>query len=275
MLDNASDSVKINVMINTLIIIDPQNDFCDPRGALSVPGATEDCNRLISMIKRIDSQLHSIHVSMDTHHLFHIAHPIFWINREGKHPDPYTIITSEMLEKGDFRTAVPQYQHYAVEYVFLLEKNAKYNLCIWPPHCLIGTWGHVIYPSLSDELILWETNVPGRVVDYNFKGSNVRTEHYSAIRAEVSDAADPSSRTNFTLIERLKAADNIAIAGEALSHCVANTVRDLITCIPAEKLIVLTDVSSNVPGFENLGSDFLAEVEKLGVRLMTSEEYLV
>jgi nicotinamidase-related amidase len=116
--------------------------------------------------------------------------------------------------------------------------------------------------------------MPGRIVDYTYKGSNVRTEHYSAIRAEVSDAADSSSRTNFALIERLKSADNIAIAGEALSHCVANTVRDLVTCIPAEKLIVLTDVSSNVPGFEKLGSDFLAEIERQGVRLMTSVEFL-
>ena len=80
--------------------------------------------------------------------------------------------------------------------------------------------------------------------------------------------------TNFALIERLKGADNILIAGEALSHCVANTVRDLITCISTDKLIVLTDVSSNVPGFEKIGSDFTTEIEKIGVRLMTSEEFL-
>jgi nicotinamidase-related amidase len=111
-------------------------------------------------------------------------------------------------------------------------------------------------------------------VDYTYKGSNVRTEHYSAIRAEVSDASDPNSRTNFALIERLKGSDNIAIAGEALSHCVANTVRDLVTCIPANKMIILTDACSNVPGFEKLGSSFMEEVEKIGVRFMTSVEFL-
>ncbi len=261
-------------MVNTLLIIDPQNDFCDSKGALSVPGAAEDCIKLTQLIKRLDKQLNSIHVTMDTHHLFHIAQPIFWMDRNGKAPELYTIITSEMLEEGEYRTSVPQYQHYAVEYVNTLEKTGKYNLCIWPPHCLIGSWGHDIYEVLSRSLIEWESTVPGRIVDYTYKGSNVRTEHYSAIRAEVSDAADAGSRTNFALIERIKGADNIAIAGEALSHCVANTVRDLITCIPAEKLIVLTDVSSNVPGFEKLGNDFTAEVEKIGVRLMTSEEFL-
>ena len=120
----------------------------------------------------------------------------------------------------------------------------------------------------------WESTIPGRVVDYTSKGSNVRTEHYSAIRSEVSDPADPGSRTNFALIERLITADNIAIAGQALSHCVANTVRDLVTTIPVEKLIVLTDVSSNVPGFEHLGSEFLEEARSIGVRLMSSEEFL-
>jgi len=261
-------------MVNTLLIIDPQNDFCDKDGALCVPGAADDCLRLTGMITRLGNQFGSIHVTMDTHHLFHIAHPLFWLDRNGKPPAPFTIITSELLASGEYRSAAPQYQHYAVEYVSTLEQTGKYNLCVWPPHCLIGSWGHDIYGMLSDALIDWESQVPGRIVDYTYKGSNIRTEHYSAIRAEVSDAADPGSRTNFTLIERLKTADNIVIAGEALSHCVANTVRDLITCIPADKLIVLTDASSNVPGFEQLGLEFTEEIEKIGVRLMTSVEFL-
>lgn len=261
-------------MVNTLLIIDPQNDFCDLKGALCVPGAVEDCARLAKMLKRIDREVNSVHVTMDTHHSFHIAHPIFWLNKANEHPAPYTIITSAMIQSGEYKASAPQYQHYALEYVTTLEKTGKYNLCIWPPHCLIGTWGHAIYPTLSQALHEWEWAVPGRIVDYTYKGSNFRTEHYSAIRAEVSDASDPGSRTNFALIERLKAADNIAIAGEALSHCVANTVRDLITCIPADKLVVLTDVSSNVTGFEKLGEEFTSEIETIGVRLMTSEEFL-
>lgn len=261
-------------MVNTLLIIDPQNDFCDPRGSLFVPGADQDCVRLSEMIARLDSQLASIHVTMDTHHFFHIAHPVFWLNREGKHPEPFTVITPDMVTSGEYSASVPQYKKHAEEYVYTLNRTGKYDLCVWPPHCLIGSWGHDIYPPLSDALIKWEENVPGRVVDYTYKGSNVRTEHYSAVRAEVTDASDPGSRTNFSLIERLKATDNIIIAGEALSHCVANTMRDLLTCIPAEKLVVLTDVSSNVVGFEEYGSLFLREVENIGVRLMTSVELL-
>ncbi len=261
-------------MINTLLIIDPQNDFCDPKGSLYVPGADHDCMRLALMIGRLDNELGSIHVTMDTHHFFHIAHPAFWVGRDGKHPAPFTLITPESVSSGEYGASVAQFKNYAVEYVHTLDRTGKYNLCIWPPHCLIGSWGHNIYGPLSDVLIKWESNVPGRVVDYTYKGSNIRTEHYSAIRAEVSDAGDPGSRTNFALIERLKTADNILIAGEALSHCVANTIRDLLTCLPADKLIVLTDVSSNVTGFEELGDQFLREVENIGVRLMKSSEFL-
>lgn len=261
-------------MINTLLIIDPQNDFCDKAGALSVPGAHDDCLRLSSLIKRNDQKLDTIHVTMDSHHLYHIAHPIFWLDRNNENPKPLTIITLKDIKNGEYRAAVPQYQLYAQEYVATLEKTGKYNLAIWPPHCLIGSWGHNVYKPLAEALWEWESTIPGRVVDYTSKGSNVRTEHYSAIRSEVSDPADPGSRTNFALIERLKTADNIAIAGQALSHCVANTVRDLVTTIPVEKLIVLTDVSSNVPGFEHLGSEFLEEARSIGVRLMSSEEFL-
>ncbi len=261
-------------MTNTLLIIDPQNDFCDPVGALSVPGADEDCARLATLIRENNAKLDSIHITMDTHHVYHVAHPIFWLDTNGKMPDPFTIITLDDIRRGKYHAAVDQYRHYAEEYVATLEQTGKYNLCVWPPHCLIGTWGHNVYAPLSEALREWEMTVPGRIVDYTYKGSNVRTEHYSAIRAEVSDASDPGSRTNFALIERLKTADNIAIAGEALSHCVANTVRDLVTTIPVEKLIVLTDVSSSVTGFEHLGKEFMEEAAAMGIRLMSSREYL-
>ncbi len=261
-------------MVNSLLIIDPQNDFCDPSGALSVRGAADDCLRIVAMIERIGNELSSIYVTLDTHHLFHIAHPGFWVDAVGNHPAPYTIITEADVKSGKFRASLPEYQSYAAEYVSALTKRGKYALCIWPPHCLIGTWGHCVYKPLSDALLKWEEAASGRIVEYIEKGSNVKTEHYSAIRAELEDAEDPFTRTNFALIEKLKASDNIAIAGEALSHCVANTVHDLIELIPTEKLVILTDCSSNVAGFEHLGNDFLAELKSIGVRTVASDEFL-
>ena len=36
-----------------LLVIDPQVDFCDPKGALYVPGAEHDMKRLSAMIRRL------------------------------------------------------------------------------------------------------------------------------------------------------------------------------------------------------------------------------
>ena len=261
-------------MLNALLIIDPQNDFCDPAGALAVPGAVDDCARIAAMIERIGDNLSSIYVTLDTHHLFHIANPAFWIDGNGNHPAPYTIISEAAIKSGKFRAALPEYQDYAAKYVAELTKSGKYSLCIWPPHCLIGTWGHNVYKPLSDALLGWEKAKAGRIVEYTEKGSNVKTEHYSAIRAEVVDEDDPSSKTNFALVEKLKKADNIAIAGEAFSHCVANSVLDLLELIPTEKIVILTDCSSNVTGFEHLGDSFLEELRYLRVRTIASTEFL-
>ena len=56
-----------------LLIIDPQNDFCDPKGSLFVPGADGDMTRLATMIDRISPKLADIHVTLDSHHLVDIA----------------------------------------------------------------------------------------------------------------------------------------------------------------------------------------------------------
>ena len=76
-----------------LLIIDPQSDFCSPNGALFVPGADQDMLRLSKMVDRISGKIDEIHVTMDSHHEVDIAHPIFWINSKGEHPDPYQIIS--------------------------------------------------------------------------------------------------------------------------------------------------------------------------------------
>lgn len=54
------------------------------------------------------------------------------------------------------------------------------------------------------------------------------TEMYSAIEAEVPIPADPMTQTNFEFIADLKRAEKLIIGGQALSHCVNYTTRDLL-----------------------------------------------
>ena len=115
------------------------------------------------------------------------------------------------------------------------------------------------------------------MVDFVAKGSNIYTEHYSAVQAEVPDPSDPGTQINIGLIQTLDEADVIAIAGEAGSHCLANTVRDIADNFSDEsikKLVLLTDATSPVPGFEQNQTDFINEMTARGMQLSTTTEFM-
>lgn len=253
-----------------LLIIDPQNSFCDPvNGELFVKGADRDITRLAAFVRAHGNELHDIHVTLDSHQLVHVAHPIFWVDKDGKNPAPFTAILPADVEGKDpkWKTTSPALRQRGIDYVRALAAGGRYVLVIWPPHCLIGTPGHNIVPELATALRAWTERL--RLVRYVTKGSNPLTEHYSAVKADVPDPLDPGTQINTSLIETLQEADRILIAGEALSHCVANTVRDIAAEFGEDqikKLVLLEDASSSVPGFEKLGDDFVAEMTRRGMK---------
>lgn len=276
-----------------LLIIDPQNDFCDIplehlptdtlalnpgriNPALPVPGAHNDMLRLSSFIDRIGGKLNDIHVTLDSHNPVDIAHACWWVNAQGENPAPFTIISADDVKKGVWRAANPMAQAYSLFYVEQLTAGGRYPLVIWPEHCLIGSWGHNVHSAVKASLDQWARKRL-ETVDFVTKGSNPRTEHYSAVQAEVPDPGDASTLLNTPLIRVLEKADIIVIAGEALSHCVANTVRDIANNFGEaniKKLVLLTDCASSVPGFEQMGVDFVKEMTARGMQLATSTDFL-
>lgn len=260
-----------------LVVIDPQNDFCSPTGALSVVGADADMQRLAAMIESNVEKIDEIQVTLDSHQLVHIAHPIFWVNSVGEHPKPFTLIKMQDVEGQNavWRAFNPAFQKRAVEYVKKLEANGRYVLCIWPPHCIIGTHGHSVFPVLSDALIKWQAAFA--TVDFVTKGSNPFTEHYSAVKADVPDPSDlMNTGLNKVFIDRLRIADKILIAGEASSHCVRFTLTDIIREFGpqhAKKFVILRDAMSPVPTFEQFETDFFDDMKKLGVEFSTTTTF--
>lgn len=257
-------------MKTLLLIVDPQNDFCDPKGILFIPGASDDMLRLAHMIQKNREKIDSIELTLDSHHWIHIAHAYFWINESGDAPSPFTIIHLNDVQGTNprWKARYPRYTEYAVDYIQKLSDQKKYELTIWPPHCIMGTWGHGIYSPLIEALHDYENTFSE--IHYTFKGNNPLTEHYSGIKAEIVDPADSSTDFNKYLLERIAKADQVLIAGEALSHCVANTIRDVFKYLgsqQASKFVILEDACSNIVGFESLGRQFIDEMRALNVRI--------
>lgn len=264
----------MNVKAN-LVLIDFQNDFCLPTGTLYVPGAYEDSERVAKMINRLSSGWYDIHATLDSHHYNDVAHPGFWRDKNGNPPNPFTLIYNKDIVAGTWQPKNPAYLDRMLAYTKTLEDSGKYVLCIWPPHCLIGTPGHNFVQPIMDALLDWEKN-EFAMVDKVTKGSNFLTEHYSAIQADVPDPDDPTTMLNTRLISTLQEADVVPFAGEALSHCIKFTIEDIANNFGTEnikKLVFLEDGCSSVTGFEQQGEEFVQNMINLGMQVSTTDKF--
>lgn len=251
-----------------LVIIDPQMDFIN--GSLAVPGADDDMSRVAEMIRKYGKEIDDIQITMDSHYKTHIAHGLSWKDRKDEHPVPIflhkgntvpTFLTLQMVLDGEYRATNPGFQKRYIEYLKKLEANGRYQLMIWPEHCIIGSPGQCIQPDLLDAISGWEARYYG-AAQRTTKGSNPFTEHYSALIADVEDPEDEGTRLNTDFISVMKYYDLILGTGEALSHCFANTFKDIFNEFGAkqlEKFALLEDATSNVPGCNKMGEDFINE----------------
>lgn len=259
-----------------LLSIDPQKDFVDPSGALYVPGAENDMDRLARLVRRLKAKLTGITITLDSHNLVDISHAIWFSDSDGNHPTPFSTVSADDLRNGTWRTTRPADAKRTLDYLTALETGGRYPHVIWPNHCLIGGEGHAVHPDLFDAVVDWAGQF--RWPRFVTKGSNPYTEHFSAVKAEVPDPADPSTQVNTNLVQTLEQADVILLAGEARSHCVANTVRDIAANFSdarfVDKMVLLTDATSDVPGFEQLGDSFFSDLTKLGMKTSTTTDIL-
>ncbi len=273
-----------------LLIIDPQNDFCDlPTSycplpvaglpcapALPVPGAHEDMRRVARIIERAGHGISGITVTLDSHHRLDIAHPAFWMDRSGAAVAAFTEITADQVADGVYLPREPKALPRVLSYLHALEAAGRYKLMVWPTHCEIGSWGHNVHADVRAAYNRWEERSLTSV-DKVVKGSNPWTEHYSAIAAEVSDPDDAGTQTNHALIASLKQGDSVFIAGEAGSHCVRATCEHLVEhWNPAQlsRLVLITDCISPVSGFERHYLEFLSAMQARGLRLAQSDAVL-
>lgn len=259
-----------------LLLIDPQNDFIAEWGSLKVPGAKEDSKRVSEGIKKNIDGIDAVFVTLDTHQRMHIAHPLFWKDASGAHPEPFTTVSAKDVQEGKWICTVEEFRSWSLFYVEELDRHNKFKLTIWPEHCLVGTNGHSVHEDLAEALQEWEMKKQS-AVSYLHKGNNALTEHYSAFKAEVPRKDDNNTKLNMSLIKLLDQFEEVIVAGQALSHCVNYSVRDLVAALkPASrtKLTVLSDGCSAIEGFEEAASKFRDDMEKEGVKFKTVSQVL-
>jgi len=240
-----------------LMLIDVQNTFCIPEfelyvGGRSGRGAVEDNARLCAFIYRNLGSITHITATMDTHMTMQVFHAIFFVDKDGNHPGPYTDIHAAELREGKWRfnTALsaqfgiaPEYgQQMMIHYAEELEKKSKYALTIWPYHAMLGGIGHALVSSVEEAIF------------FHSVARIAQPENYSVIGPEV--LTGPMGETlgthNEKFIEQLKQYDRLIIAGQAKSHCVAWTVSDLLEDIAlrdlelAKRVYLLEDCTSPV-----------------------------
>ena len=251
-----------------LVAVDVQNTFCVPGFELFVAGrsgtgAVDDSRRLCEFIYRNLPSITCIVPTMDTHHAMQIFHPIYLIDERGEHPPPFTLVSAEDVERGiwRFNAAIatslsldPDYaQRQLLHYARALKAGGKYALTVWPYHSMLGGIGHALV-SAVEEAIFFHGIARASRPDFQVKGNNPLTEHYSVIGPEVTKGpyGETIAERNVALVDQLRGYDAVIIAGQAKSHCVAWTIDDLLAEVRAhdlslaERVYLLEDCTSPV-----------------------------
>jgi nicotinamidase-related amidase len=235
----AGDSFRL-----CLLAVDVQNTFCIPGfelfvGGRSGTGAVDDNRRLCEFVYRNLGAITQIVPSLDTHHAMQVFHAVWLVDEQGNHPAPYTLVSAADIESGRWRAnpevaaalgiEASRLQRQLEHYTRRLATGGKYDLTVWPYHAMLGGIGHAL-ASAVEEAFFFHGIARRSRPEFQVKGDNPLTEHYSMLGPEVTDGPDgePLGARNTALVEKLLTFDAVVVAGQAKSHCVAWTIDDLL-----------------------------------------------
>ncbi|MGD1901838.1 MAG: isochorismatase [Geitlerinemataceae cyanobacterium] len=290
----ADDRVRVG-----LLAIDVQNTFCLPDFELFVAGrsgtgAIDDTVRFCRFLYQNLATITEIIPTLDTHTARQVFHPSFWRDSDGNAPAPMTIVTLDDVEAGRWQIdpsakgVCPSafsgdLDAYACHYVRQLTQDGKLPLTIWPYHGMLGGVGHALV-SAFDEACFFHNLARQSQTRFEQKGSNPLTENYSVLRPEVmtDDRGTTIASKNTDAIEYLLSFDALIVAGQAKSHCVAWSVRDLLDEIQtrdpslARRVYLLEDCMSpvvvpDVVDYTDAAEAVFADFAAAGMQRVTSE----
>lgn len=256
------------------VFIDFQRDFLDD-GSLPVKGGRKAAQNAAKLLDRLGKKVTKLHASLDSHQNLHVFTPLWWLNKNNQHPDPYTTITYQEVIDGVWRTALRGLQKQTENYLKELESKGKYKLMVWTRHCLINTPGWLLEENLSASFDKWEQDNLRRI-NYVAKGNNPMTEFYSAFEAEVPQPDDPSTQLNTQLITSLEESDLLVFGGLATDYCLKASMESIFNNFSngdyLKKCILLTDCTAAIN--QQQADDFISSAVAKGMQVSTSTDFL-
>lgn len=275
-------------------IIDMQRTFCLKQGELTLePASIGDAQRISEFVYRNLRVLTNIVATLDTHFLFQIFHPAFWLDADGNFVPDFTAIFPDDIRTGKY-SVNPEMAHvlfgdmrylgwlkeYVLKYTETLLARGKPPLVIWPVHGVLGSPGHALVPAVQTACQFHEIARYARTT-YRLKGDKPLTEHYSPFGTEVVEVEIGGQRMTVgeqsdQVIDDLLKNRILIGAGEASSHCVGSGLYDILHRVQqqdpklAKRIYILEDCTSPVPGFEDQANKAFDAFRAAGMHLVKS-----
>jgi nicotinamidase-related amidase len=243
-----------------LLAIDMQNDFME-KGSLPVPGSHGDVERSTRFIYNNMDKISRIAVSLDTHQPFQIFHPCWFVDKNGNNPPPYTMISVKDLDDGIWFPVIRPKE--TREYIEGLSSTpGKKVLMIWTYHCIQGTYGAALENQFS-KMVYFHSVAKKSITERLVKGTDPMTEMYGIIKPEF----DPKNFINIDFLNKLEKYDKVVIVGEAKSHCVLESVKQVLEYFAnrpeiTSKVYILEDCMNSIPGCEDQTNQTFADFKK-------------
>ena len=141
----------------------------------------------------------------------------------------------EDIEQGKWLPV--QYKEESIEYVQHLTKQGKKQLCIWPYHCLEGTFGVALEGQFAN-LVYFHSVVRQTETIRRVKGLDPLSEMYGIFKPEY----DRHHYVNRELLLKMNTYDQIFIAGEAKSHCVLESLSQMLDYYQLDSAFAFQDL---------------------------------
>lgn len=254
------------------IIVDPQNSFCKEGHPMCCPGGMDAMTRLANMIYRTGNLIKHFFVSLEQHPVIHISSPYYWKDKKGNHPNAKSQITLEQIQNNEWMPIHENWQDHVLKYALAVNK-----IDIWEPHCIDGTEGYCIAHDLQLALENWQYK-SGINITRMYKGNNKHIEQYSMISAKYMDVSDKNTCVKYEFVQTVfNKASVILIGGLTSSHCLGDTLRDILLFNPKvlSKVILLTDATVPVPGYEHVEEQLIKDLTKYGMQTCTTKQFAI